>query len=73
MEIYKLNISHKAKFFLYTLREMKEMEKTYSDLSDLLAINRSLIPGVIKELEENKLITVERGKGKKPSIYRINF
>lgn len=73
MEIYKLNISQKAKFFLYTLREVKVLEKTYDQLSDFLSISRSLLPAIIKELEENELIVIERAGGRKANIYRLNF
>lgn len=73
MEIYKLNISPKAKLFLYTLQEVKVLEKTYDQLSDFLSISRSLLPAIIKELEENELIVIERAGGRKANTYKLNF
>ncbi|PFZ33842.1 MarR family transcriptional regulator [Bacillus wiedmannii] len=73
MKIYELPISQKAKFFLYTLREFGELEMTYVQLSELLEMNRVYLPAIINDLEEKGLITVERGWGRKPSVYKINF
>ncbi|WP_170959229.1 MarR family transcriptional regulator [Bacillus pseudomycoides] len=73
MKIYQLNISQKAKFFLYTLQEFGELEITYVQISELLEINKVYLSGIINELERKGLITVERGWGRKPSVYRINF
>ncbi|EJR08192.1 MarR family transcriptional regulator [Bacillus cereus] len=73
MKIYELPISQKAKFFLYTLREFGVLEMTYVQLSELLEMNRVYLPAIINDLEEKGLITVERGWGRKPSVYKINF
>jgi DNA-binding IscR family transcriptional regulator len=73
MKIYELPISQKAKFFLYTLREFGVLEMTYVQLSELLEMNRVYLPAIINDLEEKGLITVERGWGENPSVYKINF
>ncbi|MEH6889328.1 MarR family transcriptional regulator [Bacillus sp. JJ864] len=73
MKIYELPISQKAKFFLYTLKEFGVLEMTYVQLSELLEMNRVYLPAIINDLEEKGLITVERGWGRKPSVYKINF
>jgi DNA-binding IscR family transcriptional regulator len=55
------------------LREFGELEMTYVQLSELLEMNRVYLPAIINDLEDKGLITVERGWGRKPSVYKIKF
>ncbi|SFQ92658.1 hypothetical protein SAMN04487920_15113 [Bacillus mycoides] len=70
--IYKLDgLSLKAKYFLYILEENGDLEGTITRIADILETSRNRVHEVIDSIEETGYLEVERGSGRKPSIYRL--
>ncbi|WP_369901127.1 helix-turn-helix domain-containing protein [Bacillus manliponensis] len=73
-QIYKLNLSQPAKYFLYVLADLegKEIKATYEKLTDLLQCSRNTLSKTLKELTDSGYIEIIPGQGRRPSTYRFN-
>jgi len=70
--IYNLDgLSLKAKYFLYILEENGDLEGTITRLADILETSRNRVHEIIDSLESAGYLEIERGSGRKPSIYRM--
>ncbi|MEH7464030.1 hypothetical protein V7166_18645 [Bacillus thuringiensis] len=66
-------LSAKARLFLYVLADNGgEFEGNHGRLNDILETSKNTLLKILKELDEARLIEIERRPGtKKPNIYRL--